>query len=154
MKIIELTESAIKQKAGVIPFIVLPDGSVKMMFMSPSDPSYGGPRPQIAKGGVDQGESIKEAAIREGEEELGLNRSNIIAIYAVPPVTLSGLDATYTMSIFAVQVKDHKNFGMPHFETGATYWLTDEQFALRGRKTQQQLVDAAAAVIAKHQSPT
>lgn len=147
MKIRDLTEPAAVQKAGVIPFCVSPDGVTRMMFMSPSDPAYGGPLPQIAKGGVDHGESTKEAAIREGEEELGLKRNNIISVQAIPPVAMSGLKAFYTMSIFAVKVKNQKDFGTPHFETGKVYWLTLEEFLTRGRKNQQLLVKAAASVI-------
>ena len=150
MKIRDLTEAATTQKAGVIPFCVSPDGITRMMFMSPSDPHYGGPLPQIAKGGVDPGESIREAAIREGEEELGLNRANIISVQAIPAAdggTISGLKASYTMSIFAVKVKNQKDFGTPHFETGKVYWLTLEEFLTRGRKNQQSLVKAAATLI-------
>ena len=151
MKIRDLTEAVTSQKAGVIPFCVSPDGVTRMMFMSPSDPAYGGPMPQIAKGGVDPGESTKEAAIREGEEELGLNRTNIISVQAIPAITVSGLNASYTMSIFAVKVKNQKDFGTPHFETGKVYWLTLEEFLRRGRKNQQPLVKAASALT---QSPT
>ena len=148
MKITELTEAtAPRNKAGVIPFVIQPDGTTLMMFMIPSDPAYGGSRPQIAKGGIDAGENAQEAAIREGEEELGLSRANIVSIHAVPPVTVSGLDATYTMSIYAAQVKDQSSFGKPHFETGDIYWLTAEQFAQRGRKNQLSLVTAAVKII-------
>jgi len=155
MKLDELNEATAKprNKAGVIPFIRHDDGSIQMMFMSPSDPSYGGPEPQIAKGGLDAGENAKEAAIREGEEELGLQQSNVVAIYALPVVTLTGFDATYTMAVYAVEVKDQSSFGKPHYETGKIYWLTPEEFAARGRKTQKSLV-AQAATIAKVATPT
>ena len=145
MKITEATAPI--NKAGVIPYIVQDDGTTLMMFMTPSNPSYGGSRPQIAKGGIDAGENAQEAAIREGEEELGLNRSNIIAIHAVPPVTISGLDASYSMTIFAVQVKDQESFSSPHFETGAVHWLTFDQFVRHGRKNQQPIVAAAVKII-------
>ena len=148
MKITELIESTTPvNKAGVIPFIVQDDGTTLMMFMTPSDPKYGGPRPQIAKGGIDAGENAQEAAIREGEEELGLNRSNIVTVHAVPPVSVTRLEASYSMAIFAVQVKDQESFGTPHFETGGVHWLTLEQFAQRGRKNQQPLVASAAKII-------
>lgn len=149
MKITELTTVAPQNKAGVIPFVIRPDGTTLMMFMTPSDPSYGGPRPQIAKGGIDAGEDAQEAAIREGEEELGLLRNNIVSMHAIQPVTVSGLSATYTMSIYAVRVKDQSAFSTPHFETGAVHWLTLEQFAHRGRKNQLPLVTSAAKISAQ-----
>lgn len=149
MKVLELNEavSQPRNKAGIIPFIQQDDGTTLMMFMSPSDPSYGGSEPQIAKGGIDPGENAKEAAIREGEEELGLQQSNIVSIHPLPAVTLTGLDATYTMSVYAVEVKDQSDFSQPHYETGKVYWLTAEQFAQRGRKNQQSLVAAATRII-------
>jgi 8-oxo-dGTP pyrophosphatase MutT (NUDIX family) len=137
MKIHEITTK--KSKAGIIPWVI-EDGEIKMMFMIPSNPKYGGPSPQIAKGGIDPGEDAAEAAVREGFEELGLLKNNIEQIIKIASVTISGLDETYPFTIFAAKVKNRTNFGSPHFETGKTLWLTNEEFQSTGRNIHKQLV--------------
>jgi 8-oxo-dGTP pyrophosphatase MutT (NUDIX family) len=47
-----------------------------MMFFIPSDPDFGGYKFQIAKGRVDR-RITSNAAIREAEEEIGLDKENI-----------------------------------------------------------------------------
>src|SRR5690606_24911303 len=93
-------------RAGVLPFFVageLPE----LLFMSPvHKPGRTPPMPQIAKGGrlmkvggqwVDmddrnskvEGAELEpciEAAMREGEEELGLLPENIVRLYDIGPV--------------------------------------------------------------------
>ena len=140
MKINEVTET--RQKAGVIPFYVK-DGKIMMLFMIPSDPAYGGSAPQIAKGGVDAGESVQQAAIREGSEELGLDPANIVTAFQAHTSVISGMDESYRMTIFAAQVKDPKAFSAGHYETGKKLWLTLEKFASTGRKSQLAFVQAA-----------
>ena len=65
-------------RAGTIPYVI-EGGVVKMMFMRPSGPMYGGDRFQIAKGKVEDGECTMDAALREAKEELGLFIGNVIA---------------------------------------------------------------------------
>jgi 8-oxo-dGTP pyrophosphatase MutT (NUDIX family) len=137
MKIFEVTQP--KAKAGIIPWIE-ENGIIQMMFMIPSDPHYGGPNPQIAKGGVDMGEDTKTAAIREGNEELGLLESNIDEVTFITTEKITGLDETYTITIYAAKVKDKKNFTSPHFETGKTMWLTNKEFQKVGRKIHKGFV--------------
>lgn len=127
-----------KHKAGIVPYVINEQGDVEMMFMVPSDPKYGGTRPQIAKGSVDKGETIIEAAIREGEEELGLKRSN----FGYYPVSIGSFRTKdYTLHLFTVEVKSRSNFDQPHFETERTEWLTLEEFRTRGRESQLEFVD-------------
>lgn len=121
-----------------------------MLFMVPSDPAYGGSRPQIAKGNVDEGEDLLTAALREAEEELGFVEANI----ATEPIEAwggglvgmktGGGDLPYSMKVFAVQVKDKSAFTDPHYETGSVHWLSAEEFAQVGRASQNEAVQITA----------
>lgn len=120
------------KRAGIIPYTVT-DGNLEMYFMVPSDPRYGGSAPQIAKGGVDEGETEVETAIREGEEELGLRRSN-----CTDKPVLVGIHGNIT--VYAVEVRSQDAFDDPHYETGETLWLTPDEFQTYGRKDQRAIV--------------
>jgi len=146
MKINEIS-SSVRQKAGVIPYFIGADGRPTMMFMTPSNAAYGGNRPQIAKGGVEPGEDLQEAALREAEEELGLIASNVTTVKKLSTQTITGLDDTYSLTVFVVQVKNSRAFNKPHYETGATHWLTAEEFAIKGRQNQLGLVRQAASLL-------
>ncbi len=147
MRITEFTQSQLRTKAGIIPYYVL-DGVTQFMFMIPSDPAYGGTSPNIAKGGVEDGENVTEAAIREGEEELGLKRSNFVASPTVGfSEIVSGLDATYKFTVYTVEVKDPTDFSQYHYETKETLWLTAADFASSGRSSQRKIVTAIAGKV-------
>ena len=103
-------------RAGTIPYIV-EDGIIKMMFMRPSDPEYGGDKFQIAKGKVEDDESTMDAALREAKEELGLFIGNVIATEEV------GVFMGRT-TVYVAKVKDRNMFGEPSFETSDTAWLS------------------------------
>lgn len=142
MHVIQLLESSDIAKAGIIPFIRTERG-VEMLFMRSSDPDFGGPDLMIAKGHIDDGETPQQAAVREGGEELGLKPSN----FAQPPFIVHdqqvrGLTATYIMRIMAVEVKSKEDFGQYHYETAETVWLTGEEYAKVGRKSQLVFVQA------------
>ena len=64
-------------RAGIYPIYTNEEGKAFVYMMIPSDPKYGGPLLQMGKGGIDEGETAEQAAIREGYEELGLLASNI-----------------------------------------------------------------------------
>jgi len=119
-----------------------------MMFMVPSDPAYGGTKWQIAKGHIDPGENARQAAIREGGEELGLVPSNIksVAQADVSHQEYHGFDPV-TLTVFVAEIKDPAAFTEPHYETGQTAWLTPEQFASTGRRGHQLSVRKAATLV-------
>jgi 8-oxo-dGTP pyrophosphatase MutT (NUDIX family) len=148
MKLHEIVQVQEKQKAGFIPYITESDGPV-FMFMTPSDPKYGGLNPGIAKGHVDPGENIKEAAIREAEEELGLKTSNLKQDTAklAWKGELTGLTETYIMTIYMGEVKDKKDFNKPHFETKETSWLSEEEFMKIGAERQKDIVRTVARLL-------
>jgi 8-oxo-dGTP pyrophosphatase MutT (NUDIX family) len=124
-------------RAGIIPFYLNDEGEIVMMFMIPSDPEFGGADFQIAKGKVDPGEQHEEAAVREGEEELGLIKSNMISDVHFLGKFLG------RMHIYTVQVQSPTNFNRPHYETGQVGWLTNEQFQQIGRDLHKPIVDRA-----------
>lgn len=129
-------------KAGIIPYIR--DGNtIKMLFMVSSNPHFGGPDPAIAKGDVDKNESIRAAAIREGQEELGLKKSNMKmdTLTAEVWVKLDNASSEYIFTVYSVEVKSKKDFGRFHFETKETQWLTAEQFQKVGKKTHIYIVN-------------
>ncbi|AVH84945.1 hypothetical protein RsoM2USA_16 [Ralstonia phage RsoM2USA] len=123
------------KRAGVIPFKKFPDGQIRMLFMVPSNPAYGGDRFQIAKGKIDDGENIKQAALREGKEELGLRTNNI--------ESSTYIGVHLGMGIYVAKIKDIEHFDKPHFETGDVRWMTDAEFEADGRELHKSLVKFA-----------
>lgn len=130
------------KKAGFIPYI-FEDGKLLMMFMTPSDPNFGGDRPSIAKGNIDEGENELEAALREAHEELGLREKNLIdsTIQLMWKNMATGMQGDYSFSIFAGEVKNRVNFATPHYETKCVSWLTIEDFISEGRPGQVAIVE-------------
>lgn len=129
-------------RAGIIPFIVEED-EIKMLFMKPSDPTYGGSSWQIGKGKVEDGESSKDAAMREAKEELGFFSGNVDG-EIVELGTFLG-----RTTVFVAQIKDKGMFGEPHFETKETKWMTAEEFQQSGRDLHKPVVKAAIRKIEK-----
>lgn len=148
MRLTEIAKAP--KKAGLIPYII-EGGKPVFMFMKSSDASFGGDAPMISKGHIDDGETPKEAAIREAEEELGLNRSNMVTstLKEVWRGELSGQTETYVMVVYVCQVKDKANFGKPHYETESVHWMTNEEFQKRGRKSQTEIVQQAYTSVLK-----
>lgn len=64
-------ESISRERGAIIPYCIIND-KVYVALMKPSDPRYGTDSFQIAKGLRENNESIRQTAIREGEQELGL----------------------------------------------------------------------------------
>lgn len=129
-----------KIRAGLIPYIKQ-DGIIKMLFFIPSDPDYGGDKPQIAKGRVDKNEDVKTAALREASEELGLVIDNVINTKLITKELLSGMTAdNYEFHLYASEIKDLNNFIPYGDETLETKWLTMEEFIKDGRESQVELV--------------
>jgi 8-oxo-dGTP pyrophosphatase MutT (NUDIX family) len=145
--IVKITEVAapLQYKAGIIPYFYDRMGTLLMMFMVPSDPKFGGSHFQIAKGGVDETDASQEAAaVREGEEELGLSPANIKKIEHLITSSFTGRTESYKLSVYLAHIKDPMAFGTPHFETGKVGWLTAADFASKGRGIQNSFVQLAA----------
>lgn len=134
MKLTEIKK--VTKRVGLIPFYFDEDGQLKMFFMIPSDPDYGGDKPQIAKGAIEEGMNEQENAVREGEEELGLRQGNIAMIFRV----YNGKP----FPVYAAAISDPNDFGQFHYETKATHWLTPEEFEAQGRQFQKFMVRSIA----------
>lgn len=127
-------------KAGIVPYIVR-NGVLRMCFMTPSDPDFGGDRPQVAKGNVDEGETTEVAALREGFEELGLLAENVVSTeYLLTHDVASQSGDTFSLALYAAEVKFQHAFGVPHYETKEVSWFTMEEFARWGRESHVKLV--------------
>lgn len=122
-------------RAGIIPYII-EDGVLQMLFMTPSDSKYGGFDPQVGKGKIEDNEQPLQAALREGEEELGLIKNNIAHIYTLGVY----LHRTY---IYLIRVKNKADFRQPTFETKRTDWMTGDEFETCGRPLHKSVVRAA-----------
>jgi 8-oxo-dGTP pyrophosphatase MutT (NUDIX family) len=138
-----MTEAPIKnpRKAGFIPYFN-DNGIIRMMFMVPSDPFYGGPDPQIAKGGINDGEIAISTAMREAREELGLRQSNLKfeTLRVVGENVKPEPDRPYTLMTFAAEVENMTHFDIPHYETGEVRWMTLEEFDILGRPCHRKIV--------------
>jgi 8-oxo-dGTP pyrophosphatase MutT (NUDIX family) len=128
-------------RAGLIPFYKDQNGDIKMLFMKPSDPEYGGDTFQIAKGKVEEDDaSHMAAALREAKEEIGLFVGNVIYTEEV------GVFMGRT-SVYVSKIKDPTMFGEPSFETGDTAWMTLSEFLDTGRDLHRPVVQAAIRLI-------
>lgn len=123
----------IKTKAAFIPY-----HNGKFLFCRSSNPLFGGPDFAIAKGNIDQGETVLQAAIREAEEELGLRASNILG-----EIKHLGTYKTfgYMLSVYTAEVRDPDAFNLPCWEIAETKWMTIEEFLAEGRDAHRQIVN-------------
>ena len=124
-------------RAGCLPYHVL-DGKIKILFMKPSNPKYGGGDFQIAKGKSEEGESPRETGMREAGEELGLFQANVTKTHHLGKF-LGRTD------FFVVKIVDPDLFGDPTTpdEVEATKWMTPEEFQKEGRGIHKTVVKAA-----------
>ena len=136
-------------RAGIIPYMWSENKeNFIYMFMVPSKAVYGGPNIQIAKGRIDKGENTFLAAIREGTEELGLVHSNMVEQpFEIGKFLQKTVKADYYLNVYAVQIKDKKNFKKPHFETKFTTWVTNDRFQEIGRKSHKIIVNELQKIL-------
>ncbi len=127
-------------RAGVIPYHFNKLGELRMLFMKPSDPNFGGDQFQISKGKQEEKELPFDAALREGSEELGLKVLNVQQVY--PLGTFLG-----RTEVFLARIKDPDDFNEPHFETGETKWMSLEEFKAEGRDIHKPVVKAAVEML-------
>lgn len=124
-----------RARAGLIPYTRNERGELIYLMMVASDPLFGGPKPMISKGKIEDGEMPMETALREAQEELGLLESNLkgdIKLVAEEQVRLRS--GTYFLSVYAVEVNNRRDFGMWEDETEFTQWMTLAEFKEYGRK--------------------
>ena len=144
-----------RARAGLIPYIRGEDGVYRYLMMVSSDPKFGGPRPMISKGKIEEGESDEVAAVREAEEELGLKQRNIRADTFVHLTKERVIlhSGTYTLTLFAGEIIDKYDFDKWCDETEYTEWHTLESFKENGRRDHIKFVERLEDIIRKHHEP-
>lgn len=136
-----------RSRAGLIPFMS-EGGELKYLMMVSSDPKFGGPRPMISKGKIEEGETAQEAAIREAEEELGFKQRNargaVLPIFEGRQELYSG---AYHLSVYGVEIQDKYDFDKWCDETEFTLWMSLETFKAKGRKDHVKFVEQLEAKV-------
>lgn len=138
-----------RARAGLIPYMRNEQGVLQFLMMVSSDPKFGGPRPMISKGKIEDGESTLEGALREAEEELGLRRDNIksetLFQLAFERVVLhSGM---YDLTVYACEIKDRYDFDKWCDETEYTIWMTLPEMQQKGRKDHVPYVEQLERIV-------
>lgn len=124
-----------RPRAGLIPYLRDQDGVYQYLMMVSSNPKFGGPRPMISKGKIEDGEGTLECAIREAEEELGLVRENMLEDpFLLTHERVILRSGAYDLTVYAAEIRDRWNFEKWCDETEFTTWMTLESFKEKGRK--------------------
>lgn len=130
-----------KARAGLIPWL-LENGELRYLFMVASDPKFGGPRPMISKGKIEEGETPIECAVREAEEELGLRRENLReAPDLLTTERVALYSGAYTLTLYAAPIVERWDFTSWCDETEYTLWLTLAEFKDQGRRDHIKFVE-------------
>jgi len=140
----EALRNFISTKAGFIPYCRdSENGKIYMLFVKSSDPAYGGSKWQISKGMVDAGEKPIDTALREAQEEMGLNKANIKngTIQLGWQGRIAGDIEEYDLAIFIGEIISKTGFGKPDFEIAGTRWMTIQEFFQEGRRSHQAVVN-------------
>lgn len=142
MKLTELQKPI--PRAGLYPYYIDSNENIYVHLMIPSNSEFGGSEPQLAKGKIDSGESIKDGAIREACEELGLKKENLKFVRPLfKDVTPSGRD----IHVFYGEVFDKDNFGQFHYETGWAGWIEINEAIVKTRKWQKKYLNKLQAIL-------
>lgn len=102
------------KRSGIIP-VYFDCGRVFACCMIPSDPAFGGDKPQMAKGHIEDDLDPKENAIKEAQEELGLKLDNIYGVKYLGDYT--------RISCYTCLVHDPEDFDEPHWESEWAGWI-------------------------------
>lgn len=123
-------------RAGLLPYMIETDGTVRFLLMKPADSRFGGDQFQMAKGKIEEGEETEHAALREAEEELGLITRNLKNLKFLGEY----LGRT---SVYMGEVRDPRLFNPPHFETSETIWMSLVEFQESGRSLHVHIIQDA-----------
>lgn len=131
-----------KPRAGLIPYFREKNGDIKYLMMVASNPIFGGPRPMISKGKIEENENALECAVREAIEELGLVELNMkttpFKIAEERVVLRSGM---YDFTLYAVELSNTWHFDPWCEETEFTEWHTLSSFKQHGRRDHIKFVE-------------
>lgn len=142
-----------RARAGLVPYTRNGAGELEYLVMISSDPKYGGPRPMISKGKIEEGEGVWDAAKREAAEELGLKAENIkldtckdladerVALYS----------GAYQLTLFACEINDRYDFDKWGDETEYTQWMTLAEFKQHGRKDHVKFIERLQQMVEQNE---
>lgn len=121
---------------GMIPYHFTEDGELMFLLMTPK--SDGQPNiPQISKGKREDGESRKQTALRESQEELGLTKK----LMRSKPEKVGNFDGD---KVWTVEVKDPKKFKTKdQDEVSSIEWLSLQAYKKKGWIEQLPILEAA-----------
>ena len=135
-------------RAGLIPFLRERDGQIYYLMMISSDPKFGGSRPMISKGKIEEGEDALGCAIREAEEELGLKRRNMRGeIFNIFDGRVELYYCAYDLKVFGVEIQDRSDFDKWCEETEYVVWMTLDEFREGGRRDHRKFVEQLEELI-------
>ena len=135
-------------RAGLIPFMRDANGQIQYLMMISSDPKFGGPRPMISKGKIEDNEDAMGCAIREAEEELGFKQRNARGDYH--PVFEGRVElysCAYNLTVFGVEIQDRYDFDKWCEETEYVVWMTLDEFKENGRRDHIKFVQRLEEII-------
>lgn len=131
-----------RARAGLIPYLRDGDGVYHYLMMISSNAKFGGPRPMISKGKIEDDEDTLGCAIREAEEELGLVRDNMIeSPFLIADERVALRSGAYHLTVYAARIRDRWNFEKWCDETLMTEWHTLESFKENGRRDHIRYID-------------
>jgi ADP-ribose pyrophosphatase YjhB (NUDIX family) len=152
-------------KAGLLPFLpTTQEADWQILVMRPrgDKPALGPPPLQICKGtrmariggdwsdmrkktkDYDESESLAETALREAEEELGIQPNAIIRLYDLGNAGFASASTSKGkyMRLFAAELKNREDLlPMAHIAatTAERRWLSFKEFAWQGREDHVQI---------------
>ena len=137
-----------RPRAGMIPYTRNQRGELIYRMMVASDPIYGGPKPMISKGKIEDGEEPLETALREAKEELGLYEHNLKGEpKKVADERVRLRSGTYHLTVYAVEINNRLDFGPWEEETAYTEWMTLAEFKEHGRKDHYKYLEKIEYVL-------
>jgi 8-oxo-dGTP pyrophosphatase MutT (NUDIX family) len=130
-----------RPRAGLIPWIK-EDGVYRYLMMIASDPRFGGPRPMISKGKIEDNEDAEGCALREAIEELGLREDNLAGpLRLLTEERVALYSGAYQLTLYSVPIIERWNFNPWCDETEYTQWFTLDEFREQGRRDHIKFVE-------------
>lgn len=126
------------KRAGLALYNVTPEGDILFRCMIPSDSEYGGNRPQLPKGQIDEGDTPRYTAVKEAVEEAGLKTENLKFVSHFKHYEFMRIE------VFIGEVFDIDDFDEPGWESSWSGWINYSTEADRLRSLQRHIFDDIA----------